>query len=242
MSVLTTICARKGSKGIRNKAFAKIGGRTLLDWTLAYALDHCARLGDVIVSSDSQKILTESVPYEGFMRHLRSKALAKDDTPKIAAVRDAVCSAEYAKKKQYKYVIDLDITNPIREAGDIESALEMIRVNQDAPNLFSATISRKSPYFNIVEVENGRVDLSSRCGKPIVRRQDAPYTYDMNASFYIYRRAFLGNEFDFNVGSNLSHIVRPNSLVCVMGQESAIDIDTPLDLVLVEAIMGTRNG
>ena len=61
--------------------------------------------------------------------------------------------------------------------------------------LVSVTKSRKNPYFNMVEIVDGRIRKVKNINPPPVRRQDAPAVYDMNASIYIWKRgALLGSE------------------------------------------------
>ena len=89
--------------------------------------------------------------------------------------------------------------------------------------------SRKSPYFNLVEVsDEGKVFLSKRLEKPVVRRQDAPKCYDMNASIYLWTRdALLNND----------TVISGNTGLFVMPEERSIDIDTELDFEFVEFLM-----
>lgn len=55
--------------------------------------------------------------------------------------------------------------------------------------------SRRSPYFNLVEQDkDGKVYLSKKLDSAVVRRQDAPKSYDMNASIYIWKREVILNE------------------------------------------------
>jgi len=101
-------------------------------------------------------------------------------------------------------------------------------------NLFSVTPSRRSPYFNLVEADDGgRIRLSKELPSTVVRRQDAPQTYDMNASIYIWRRATLLNE---------SSIFLPETGVYIMPEERSHDIDSPLDFQIVSFLMRERKG
>ena len=55
-----------------------------------------------------------------------------------------------------------------------------------------------NPYFNMVEVINGRVQRVKELEIAPIRRQDAPEVYDMNASIYIWKRkALMENNFIF---------------------------------------------
>jgi CMP-N,N'-diacetyllegionaminic acid synthase len=92
--------------------------------------------------------------------------------------------------------------------------------------------SRRSPYFNLVEQdENGKVYLSKKLDNSIVRRQDAPKSYDMNASIYIWKRDIILNE---------NSIFLEKTGLYVMPEERSIDIDNELDFKFVEFLMKER--
>ena len=89
--------------------------------------------------------------------------------------------------------------------------------------------SRRSPYFNLVEQDkDGNVYLSKTLDNSIVRRQDAPKSYDLNASIYIWKRDIILNE---------NKLFLENTGLYVMPEERSIDIDTELDYKFVEYLM-----
>jgi N-acylneuraminate cytidylyltransferase/CMP-N,N'-diacetyllegionaminic acid synthase len=89
--------------------------------------------------------------------------------------------------------------------------------------------ARRSPYFNMVELDaNGIVHLSKPHQTGIVRRQDSPKCFDMNASIYAWRhRALFESETIFN----------PDTRLYVMPEERSIDIDSELDFEFVQFFM-----
>jgi CMP-N-acetylneuraminic acid synthetase len=72
------------------------------------------------------------------------------------------------------------------------------------------------------------VELSKPLAVPIVRRQDAPKCFDMNASIYVWRRAVLFE--------NRSIFTKMTALY-VMPEGRSIDIDSELDFAFVEFIL-----
>ena len=89
--------------------------------------------------------------------------------------------------------------------------------------------SRRSPYFNLVEQdEDGKVYLSKKLDNKIIRRQDAPKSYDMNASIYIWKRDIILNE---------NSIFLEKTGLYVMPEERSIDIDNELDFKFVEFLL-----
>jgi len=72
---------------------------------------------------------------------------------------------------------------------------------------------------------NGRAVLAKPVASSVVRRQDAPACYDMNASIYVWKRAALLSD---------ERVVSTNTGLYVMPEERSIDIDTELDFAFVE--------
>ena len=77
----------------------------------------------------------------------------------------------------------------LRNINDIKKSLALFK-KRDADNLFSVNNSKKSPYFNMVENRNSKIRLIKE-NNNILRRQDTPKTYDLNASIYIWKRKTL---------------------------------------------------
>lgn len=128
-------------------------------------------------------------------------------------------------------VVDLDATSPLRNVGDIQAAVDVL-VTTGASNVFSVSPSRKSPYFNMVELTpDGVPHLSKDIGHQVVRRQDSPRCYDINGSVYVWTRHVL-------LENDLLFLERTQ--VYVMPEERSIDIDTPMDFLIVEKIMSER--
>ena len=126
----------------------------------------------------------------------------------------------------------------MRTAKDIIGAYRtFIKKNGDV--LITGTKSKKSPYFNVVERVNNKVKKVKKIKKKIFRRQDAPVTYDMNASIYIYRRKVLVNS---KVNSRtvidaLEHESKDKAILYEMPISRSIDIDSEYDFRLVEFLL-----
>lgn len=190
-NILITICARGGSKGIPGKNIKEVGGRPLIAFTVKvaeeFAVKHSA---DIILSSDSEEILNIGEKLGLTSDYIRPDYLANDSCGKPDAIKDALLFAENSYNKKYDYVIDLDVTSPIRTVNDIECCLDILQSNGEALTVFSVNPCARNPYFNQVEKgDNGfyHVVLGGR----YKTRQSAPKVFDMNASIYVYRRDAL---------------------------------------------------
>lgn len=233
-NILCVIGARGGSKGVKNKNIMPIAGKPLLAHTIIQALQ--SRLfSHIVLSTDSEDIAKVGEEYGAEVFFLRDKALATDDSGKLPAIRDALLRSEAHYKTHFDVIFDLDATSPLRLVSDITQAYEQF-LHDDNDILITASPARKSPYFNLIEIfeEEGekRVNLSKKPPKPILRRQDSPKCYDMNASIYIWKReALLENDSVFT----------PNTGLFIMPEERSIDIDTPLDFAFVDFMLNHAN-
>jgi CMP-N,N'-diacetyllegionaminic acid synthase len=220
---------RGGSKGVLNKNIRPMLGKPLLAYTIDQALG--SKLFDrIAVSTDSKEIGEASVAHGADTWFLRPPELATDDAPKVPAIRHAFLEAERAFNQLFDVVVDLDVTSPLRKISDIRTAYQQFN-KEASDNLITGCIARRSPYFNMVERKNGRIQLVKEHVPPIVRRQDSPEVYDMNASIYIWRREVLLQ--------NNSLFLDRTSLF-VMPEERSIDIDTEFDWKLVEMVLRER--
>ena len=229
--VLCTICARGGSKGVKNKNIKKINGKPLI----AYTIEQAQKSGlfeHIVISTDSDEIAEVAKKYGAEVFFKREAKLASDTAGKLDVIRDAFIRSEKYYNKKFDYLIDLDATSPLRSVEDIINAYEQfLKNNHD--NLITAMPSRRSPYFNMVEVDsNNKVYLSKSINSNIVRRQDVPKSYDMNASIYIWKREAILYK---------NSLFLENTGLYVMPEERSIDIDTELDYKFVEFIMKEKN-
>ena len=229
--VLCTICARGGSKGVKNKNIKPIHGKPLIAYTVEQA-KASGLFEHIVISTDSDDIANIAEEYGAEVFFKRSAEMASDTAGKLDVIRDAFERSEEYYNEEYDYLIDLDATAPLRIVSDIIDSFEQfIKDNND--NLITAMPSRRSPYFNLVEVDkSGTVALSKTVDTSIVRRQDTPKSYDMNASIYIWKRDSILNE---------KSLFLEKTGLYVMPEERSIDIDSELDYKLVELIMKENN-
>ena len=230
MKRICTICARGGSKGVKNKNIRELAGKPLLYYTLYQA--RASMLFDLIaVSSDSAAILDEARSHGADLLVDRPSELASDTAAKIPAIRHCVEEAELFFGKTFDTIVDLDVTSPLRLVEDIKGAVDLLE-RSNVSNVITAAPARRSPYFNLVETDiAGVVRLSKPLEEPIVRRQDSPQCFDMNASIYVWERSPLFNN---------PTVFNSDTRLFVMPEERSIDIDTELDFEIVELIMRKR--
>lgn len=227
MNILCTICARKGSKGLKNKALKKIHKKPLIAFTIRQAI-LSKEFDEVVVSTDSKKIQSIAKKYGATSWFLRSKKLSNDFAAKLDAIQHCFKESEKFFNKNFDLCVDLDLTSPLRNLNDIKKSIEQFKKNK-ADVLFSVCPSKKNPYFNMVEINNGKVKIVKKI-KKINRRQDAPRVYDMNASIYIYKKKFL-------LKKNINIFKSKKISMFLMSKKSSMDIDDEYDFKLVKFLL-----
>ena len=198
MNILITICARGGSKGIPGKNIKLLNGIPLIAYSINIAkkFQQLHKNVSIVLSTDSSEIKQVAEQYGLKSEYNRPDSLAGDSIGKIDAITDVLKFYENKTKVRYDYLLDLDVTSPLRTIEDLNSALEILKTNENAYNIFSVSPANRSPYFNMVEKkENGFYAQVIKPESSVFSRQAAPKVYDMNASFYFYRRSFFDNGF-----------------------------------------------
>ncbi|WP_027545054.1 acylneuraminate cytidylyltransferase family protein [Bradyrhizobium sp. WSM2254] len=230
MSLLCTICARGGSKGVVGKNARDLLGKPVLAWSIAQARE-TGLFEAIAFSSDSDALLEAALKAGADIAVKRPDEMATDTAPKLPAIRHCLEQAIAQTGRTPEIFVDLDVTSPLRLASDITGAVDLLR-QSGAPNVITGAPARRSPYFNLVEQRtDGSVGLSKSTNPPITRRQDAPRCFDMNASIYVWRVAsFLERPAVFY----------PDTRLFEMPEERSIDIDSDLDFALVELLLRQR--
>ncbi|KUK75386.1 cytidylyltransferase domain-containing protein [Methanobacterium sp. 42_16] len=231
MKILVTICARQGSKRVKNKNIREIAGKPLIAHTIETAKEW-GKADKIIVSTDSEEIAEISRTYGAEVPFLRPENLSNDTAPKLPVIQHAVKYLKDIQGEEFDLIVDLDPTSPLRTVKDIEKAYN-IMVNEKPLNLFSVCPARKNPYFNMVELDSsGYAKLCKMTeNRKIFRMQDTPTVYEMNAAIYMYWAKKL---------FTMDTVITDASLIYEMPPERSIDIDSETDFKLVEFLLGHK--
>ena len=230
MKRLCTICARGGSKGVKGKNLRILQGKPLIAHSILRALE--SKLFDAVaVSSDSEEILEAARQFGAHVLVRRPDEMATDTAPKVPVIYHCMAEAERMLGATFEVLVDLDATSPLRLADDIVGAVSLLE-ETGVSNVITGTPARRSPYFNLVELNpQGYVQLSKPLPDAIVRRQDSPRCFDMNASIYVWRRAAFVAE---------PKIFYTDTRLFEMPEERSQDIDSELDFEIVRLLMARR--
>ena len=232
MEVLFTICGRAGSKGFKNKNLKNLLGKPLVLYSLSaidlYLKRNPELNADIVINTDSKDL--RDMVVNSKIRDVytidRSEELSGDVIGKIDVIRDSLVRMSDRLNKDYDYVVDLDITAPLRTVKNLEDLIsKMLEVKTDL--VVSVTSSRRNPYFNMIEVSDGIV--KKVCDSDYVARQQAPQVYDMNASIYCFKRESLCNIFKTSpFDGKVSFIL--------MKDTGVLDIDSEEDFELMKLV------
>ena len=233
MKILFTICARAGSKGFKNKNIKELKGVPLVYYTLA-AIDLFGKDNDceydIALNTDSEELIKQvniqkAVNDVRFIE--RKDELSGNKSAKVDVIRDTYMTL-LENDKKYDVIVDLDLTSPMRSADDIRGVIDELVNNSNLDLTFSVVPSRRSPYFNMVEMkENGF--YRKICDSDFTTRQESPKCFDLNASIYAYRPGFLEKEIS-------KTILEYKCGIYVMTDYLVLDIDTEDDMKYMEIL------
>lgn len=229
MNVVCVIGARGGSKGVAGKNIRTLLGKPLIGWSIEQALE-CPRIGRVVVSTDSEDIAAVAREYGADVPFQRPAVLATDTAGKWEVWQHALEECERAYGGKVDIYVDLDCTSPLRDVDDISRAIDLFR-SAKVDAVFSVCEARKNPYFNMVEMIDGKLQICKKAPVPVVRRQDAPRVFEHVASIYVLSPQYLREGTGLLSGTTIGYDI---------GYEKSLDIDSELDFELIEYLMRKR--
>ena len=230
MKATAFIFSRGGSKGLPGKNIRTLGGKPLIAWSIEHALA-VKRIGNVIVSTDSEEIAAAAREYGAEVPFIRPTELALDNSPEWAAWRHALSYLLDKNGALPEVMVSVPTTAPLRLPIDIENCLDEYEKG-DADTVITVTDAHRSPYFNMVKSNSdGTVGLVIPPQTAIVRRQDAPVVFDMATVAYVIRPQFvMTHNSPFEGRVRAVHVPF----------KRAIDIDTLLDFQMAEFFLSLR--
>jgi CMP-N,N'-diacetyllegionaminic acid synthase len=230
MNILITICARGGSKGVPRKNIRLLNGKPLIAYSIEIAKKFSQKFASSIaLSTDDEEIKIVAEQFGVKTDYYRPDRFSNDVAGKVETIEHLLLYEEEKARLTYDYILDLDVSAPMRTLDDLFEAFELLIANNDAYNLFSVSPPHKNPYFNMVELsDEGYYKLVKPSGKNLLTRQSAPKVYDINASFYFYRRTFFDRKF--------KSVLTEKAMAYVVNHMS-FDIDETIDFEIMEFLV-----
>ena len=219
VKVLAVVPARGGSKAIPAKNIHPIDGKPLLMYTIEEAR-RAGRLDRIVVSTDAETIATVARA-AGARVIMRPAALATDEAPTELALLHALDTLKAEDGYEPDAVMTLEPTSPLRSAALIDRCVEAM-VAHDADSVLTVTETREC-FGTIVD---GRFEYLIK-NQPR-RRQDRAPLYRESSTVYLTRVSTLRSRRSV-LGERLFPVV--------VDPAEAIDINSPVDLAVAEAMM-----
>ena len=224
MRVLAVIPARGGSKSIRKKNIANLGGKPLIDYTLQAALKSKS-ITKLVVSTEDQEIksFSESRDVEVIDR---PHSLSQDQSQTIDVIKNLIFENNF--KNKFDLVMTLQPTSPFRKTFHIDESIDLMKKNPDADSLVSCI---KLPHnFNpqsLMKLNKNGYLYELQSNNKIYRRQDKEVFYARNgAAIYLTKMSKIN---DYIFGGKI--------IPYLMDLKYSIDIDEYSDLNFAELML-----
>ena len=228
LSVLAVIPARGGSKGIPKKNIAPLAGRPLISYTTEL-ISHLPWIDKTVVSTDSSEIAEVAQKSVGVGIVWRPEEISGDRIGDRDVLHHALIEAEAIDGTTYDVVIMLQPTSPLRTEENVTDCITtLVEGKWDAVWTVSATDLSFHPRKQLTLDAEGRLGFFVPGGEAIVARQELTPVFHRNGVCYALKRELL---------LNTEGIWAPEKTTAVVIPGHHISIDTPEDLLAVEATM-----
>ena len=224
LNILAIIPARGGSKGFPGKNIYPVNGKPLIAYTIKASLES-KLITKTVVSSDDDSVLDVSKSFGSDVLK-RPKQYATDEASSEVVVLDTI---EQLKKKGqiFDLFVLLQPTSPLRDAGDIDSALQNI-LDHNANAIISVINIGVKPFKTYFLDKEGFLKGVHSNESPNMRRQDLPDAYLANGAIYCtYVKQF----------EKCKSFIPNGTIPYIMSNEKSVDVDSVLDIAELEQIM-----
>lgn len=179
MLVIAIGTARSGSKGVPNKNLKKIGGHSLLEWSIKSTL-RTKLISSYYLSTDSEEYANLAKTNGALVPFLRPKALATDSTSDFEVIKHFLNNIDFVPDA----LVHIRPTTPLRDPAVMDQAIEtFFNKKNDLTSLRSVHVMSESAYKSFEFNEKGflstigAVENGDEANLP---RQAFPNTYVAN--------------------------------------------------------------
>ena len=229
MAFIGLIPARGGSKGIPDKNVAPCAGKPLLAWTCEAARSS-ERLGETIVSTDSETIARVARDWGMNVPFRRPAELAGDTTPSIDVLLHCLDWLQ-SEGRSITAIVLLQPTSPLRTHSHIDAAVEAFTESRADTLVSVVEVPHSFQPESLVVERDGWLEPYQGRQQTIKRRQDVPPLFARNGpAILIVRPEILRS------GSMYGERTR----AFPMSPAESIDVDTPFDLEIAALLLSRR--
>ena len=222
--VTAVIPVRGGSKGIPGKNLRRIGGWTLLERTIRFALAS-PRIDRVLVTTDNPAMYEIAGNYGVAAPSMRPDRLATDTATTFDAVRHLIDDARIGDD----YILVLQVTTPLRTLADLDALVERFERDGRFEAAVSVTPHEGAHPEKLQRLADGCVVscLGVEAGRA---RQTMPDLFELNGAFYLIDRDTLLREQTF---------LPRHTMAFVMPPERSANLDTMTDWLVLDAMLAS---
>ena len=232
-TILGVVTARGGSKGVPRKNVLELGGKPLIAWTIE-AAKASKKLDRVILSTDDVEIAEIGEQYGAEVPFVRPADLSGDTSHHPEVMIHAANYMAEELSAPFDAVLCLQPTVPFRQARHIDEAIDKF-LKSGAESLIAIKKQDYPPWW-MFRQENDRIRPAVEY-KPGVNvfnleRQEFPNVYRPNGAIYLTWTESLKMN---------GRLVDPEDCAYyVMDELDSVDIDTPMDFAVAEALLALR--
>ena len=181
--VAALIPARSGSKGIKDKNLTKIGGKTLLEWSIN-ACKRCDSIGEIIISTDSEKYAEHASEMGGFVPFLRPKNISNDNSTDYEFFEHYLNWA-CENSSLPDLIAHIRPTTPFRDPKILEKAIRYYKDNEKKLTSIRSVHAMSESAYKTFEISNEGLlttifNHDSELDSSNNARQKFPLTYVAN--------------------------------------------------------------
>lgn len=228
MRILYIIPARKGSKGLLGKNTKLLGDKSLIEYSIDFALSVFKNEDALCISTNDEAVIAIAESKGISIPFIRPEELANDS----ASIHDVIIHAinQYEKFNQtFDAVLLLQPTSPFRIKDDFTNLIKEFSIDIDM--VVSVKLAKENPYFTLFEENSEGFLYKSKIGN-YERRQDCPEVYAFNGSMYLINVASI-KKLRIADFKNIKKIIMP--------EDRSVDIDTIADWTLAEFYLKNEN-
>ncbi len=226
LRVLGIVPARAGSKGLPGKNHRILNGKPLVKYAIL-AGNESSYIDDVVLTSDCPKCINIATSLDVMVPFIRPPHLSEDKVSSADVIEHVI--AHLAQESiTYDLFVLLEPTSPLRDAADVDSALEFL-VASGKKSLVSVCMAEdQHPNFMFRVEENDTLTTWGNEQFKPVRRQDLLPAYFLDGSVYIsHINTFL-------LKRTFCH---EDTVAFKVPKWKSLEVDDIVDFVCVEAIL-----
>jgi N-acylneuraminate cytidylyltransferase len=223
--LIAIIPARGGSRRIPDKNIRPIGGKPILAYTIAAAIES-GLFERVVVSTDSDAIAAVAEQYGADVPFLRNSRLADDFTPVSAVTADALLKLDPAGNL-YGTVAQLLPNCPLRTAGDVSGSYRQFEETGAQAQISVVRYGWQNPWWAMRRNEQYELEALFR-PQMTARSQDLPELFCPTGAIWWSRTHTLRQTHTF---------YQENATGWEIPWQRGIDIDTFDDWEMAETLL-----